>query len=42
MGEDLRDALDHALCDELDAALGRLRIALTQLTEDANLVAANS
>jgi hypothetical protein len=34
MTDELRDALNHALCDELDAALGRVSHCLTQLTDE--------
>ena len=34
MAEDLRDTLNHALCDELDAAMSRIAHCLTQLTDE--------
>lgn len=33
MAEDLRSALNHALCDELDSALSRIAHCVNQLTE---------
>ena len=34
MSDELRDALDHALCDELAAALGRIAHCVGQLTDE--------
>jgi hypothetical protein len=34
MSHDLRDALNDALCDELDAALGRIEHCINQLTTE--------
>ena len=34
MSEDLRSALNHALCDELDSAVSRIAHCLTQLSEE--------
>lgn len=33
MADDLRSALNHALCDELDAALARIQHCVNQLTD---------
>src|SRR5438094_386274 len=34
MSTELRDALNHAICGELDAAFGRIAHCLTQLTDE--------
>jgi hypothetical protein len=34
MSDDLRDALNHAICSELDAALGRIAHCVAQLTDE--------